>query len=42
MFDARRRAALEELTRERAAREVEQVEKEVQSVRSHKQGDDDV
>jgi hypothetical protein len=42
MFDARRRAALEELTRAREQREIEQVEKEAQSARSHKQGDDDV
>jgi hypothetical protein len=47
MFDARRRAALEELTRAREAREIEEVEKEVQSARSptarnSKRGDDDV
>ena len=47
MFDARRRAALDELTRAREAREVEEVEKEVQSARNPatrnpKRGDDDV
>jgi hypothetical protein len=42
MFDARRRAALEELTRVREAREIEEVEKEAQSARNPKQGEDDV
>jgi len=42
MFDARRRAALEELTRAREQREVEEVEKEAQSARKQKRGDDDV
>ena len=42
MFDARRRAALEELTRAREQREVEEVEKEAQSARKPKEGDDDV
>jgi hypothetical protein len=47
MFDARRRAALDELSRAREEREVEQVEKEVQSARNPtarnpKRGDDDV
>jgi hypothetical protein len=42
IFDARRRAALDELTRAREEREVEQVEKEAQSARNPQQGDDDV
>jgi hypothetical protein len=47
MFDARRRAALDELARAREAREIEEVEKEVQSARNPtarnpKRGDDDV
>ena len=42
MFDARRRAALEELTRAREQREVEEVEKEAQSAREPHRGDDDV
>jgi hypothetical protein len=36
MFDARRRAALEKLTRAREEREVEEVEQEAQSVRESK------
>jgi hypothetical protein len=40
MFDARRRAALEELTRAREQREVEEVEKEAQSARKPKEGDE--
>jgi hypothetical protein len=47
MFDARRRAALDELSRAREEREVGQVEKEVQSARNttprnSNRGDDDV
>jgi len=47
MFDARRRAALDELARAREAREIEEVEKEVQSARNPtarnpERGDDDV
>lgn len=47
MFDARRRAALDELTRARETREVEEVEKEAQTARNRaarnpKRGDDDV
>ena len=42
MFDARRRAALEELARARAAREVQEVEREARSARKPKEGDDDV
>lgn len=40
MFDARRRAALEELTRAREQREVEEVEKEAQSARKPQEGDE--
>ena len=40
MFDARRRAALEELTRVREAREIEEVEKEAQSARKPQEGDE--
>lgn len=40
MFDARRRAALEELTRAREQREVEEVEKEAQSARKQQEGDE--
>lgn len=40
MFDARRRAAIEELERAREEREVEKVQKEAQSARESK-GDND-
>ena len=40
MFDARRRAALEELTRAREQREVEEVEKEAQSARKPQERDE--